>query len=135
MTNMHELGPIEDFVVLLTFDVGTHEAADPIVCDHDRREYLELAKGLESDEGKKDELFGDVGCSFSIVRLREEFRVMEPDVVDSAVLASMDAELILKVSSCDLHISFIFKPISQQVIGFLLLIVLVIRSDNVHFLA
>lgn len=35
MTNMHELGPIEDFVVLLALDVGADEAADPIVGDHD----------------------------------------------------------------------------------------------------
>lgn len=68
MANMHELGPVKYFVVLLTLDIGTHEAADPIVGDHDRREYLELAKGLQSYECEEDELFGYIGCSFSIVR-------------------------------------------------------------------
>ena len=60
---------------------------------------------------------------------------MEPDIVNSAILTPMDTELILKVSGCDLHISLILEPIPQQVIGLLLLIVLIIRSDNIHLLA
>lgn len=135
MANMHELGAIEDFVVLLALDVCADEAADPIVGDHDRREDLELTEGLEGYQCEEDQLFGDVGCSLSVVGFGEEFGVVEPDVVDPAVLATMYAELILKMGSRNLHIPLVFEPIPQQIIGLLLLIVLVIGSDNVHLLA
>lgn len=135
MTNMHELGPIEDFVVLLALDVGADEAADPIVGDHDRREDFELAEGLEGYQRKEDQLLGYVGCSFSIVWFGEEFRVVEPDIVDPTVLATMYAELILKMSSRNLYIPLVLEAIPQQIIGFLLLIVLIVGSDDVHLLA
>lgn len=60
---------------------------------------------------------------------------MEPDIVDPTVLATMYAELILKMSSRNLHVPLVLEAIPQQIIGFLLLIVLIIGSDDVHLLA
>ena len=135
VADMHELGPVEDFAVFLALDVGAHEAADPVVGDHDGGEDLELAEGLEGDQREEDELFGDVGGSFSVVGFGEEFWVVEPDIVDPAVFSAMYAELILKVSGRDLHIPLVLESIPLQVVGLLLLVVLVVGSDDIHLLA
>lgn len=59
---------------------------------------------------------------------------MVPDVVDSAVLASVDAELIGEVGCLDVDVALMREAVSKQVVGLLLLVVLVVRSDNVDFL-
>ena len=67
MNDVHKLGSVEDIVSSM-LDIGTDEAAHPIVGDHHRREYFQLAKGLKGGECKEDELFADVERTFSIVR-------------------------------------------------------------------
>jgi hypothetical protein len=67
MNDVHKLGSVEDIVSSM-LDIGTDEAAHPIVGDHHRREYFQLTKGLKGGECKEDELFADVERTFSIVR-------------------------------------------------------------------
>lgn len=50
MADMHELGTIKHLTVSLAFHIGADEAAHPIVVDDDRREDLQLAKGLQCDQ-------------------------------------------------------------------------------------
>ena len=57
-------------------------------------------------------MIGGVGRSFPFIGLGEEPWVAEPENVDPAVLAVVDAELMLKVSSRDLHVSLVFEPVS-----------------------
>lgn len=60
---------------------------------------------------------------------------MIPNIVDATVLASMNAELILKVSCMDSDVPLIKETISLQVVGLLLLVVLVVGSDYVNLLS
>ena len=59
---------------------------------------------------------------------------MVPDVVDSAVFSSMDAELIGKVSSFDCDVGVVGKPVALKVASFFLFVVMIVRSNYVHFL-
>ena len=71
MADMHEFGAVEDLAVALAFYVGADEAAHPVVVDNDGGEDFQLAEGLEGDQCKEDKLFGDIECTFSIIRFGE----------------------------------------------------------------
>jgi hypothetical protein len=60
---------------------------------------------------------------------------MEPYIIHSAILAPVDAELILEVCSGNFDVSFILETVSHEIVGLHLLVVLVVRSDHIHLLA
>ena len=80
-------------------------------------------------------MFADIEGSFSIVRFGEEFRVMEPDIVDSTVFACVDSELMFKVSLFDPNVHLMFEPILNEVVRFFFLVELIVGGHNIHFLA
>lgn len=67
MDDMHKLGAIEYFIITLALDIGTDEAAHPIVGDYDGGEYFELAEGLKSDQCIENQLFCDIECALTII--------------------------------------------------------------------
>lgn len=60
---------------------------------------------------------------------------MEPDIVDSAVLASVDAELVIEVGCLHANVSFMSEPVSQQIIRLFLFVVFVVRGHDVDLLS
>ena len=68
MYDVHELAALEDLVASV-LDVGTNEAAHPVVGDDHRWEDLELAEALESCECEEYKLLRYVHGSFAVVRL------------------------------------------------------------------
>jgi hypothetical protein len=60
---------------------------------------------------------------------------MEPDIVDTAVLASMDAKLMIEMSCLDSNVSFMCESISQEIVCLFLFVVFVVRGNYVYFLS
>lgn len=60
---------------------------------------------------------------------------MEPDIVDSAVLASMDAELVIEMGCLHSNVSFMCEPVSQQIVCLFLFVVFVVRGNDVDLLS
>jgi hypothetical protein len=79
-------------------------------------------------------LFGYEGCPFPVVGFVEEIGVVEPDVVDSAVLAPVYAELVFEVCCPHRDVPFVDEPVALQVVRFLLLVLLVVGRHDVDFL-
>lgn len=59
---------------------------------------------------------------------------MEPYVVDSTILTSVNTKLIFKVCSGYLNVSFIVEAVAHEVVGLHFLVVLVVRSYHIHLL-
>ncbi len=129
MNNMHKLCSIEDFFILINFDISTDKATHPIVRDDHWREYLELAEGFQCNQGQEDHLFCNKCGSFSVIWSRKEFRIMEPNIVYAFIVATMDSKFILKVGLVDLNVPVMCEPISGKVTSLLLLVVFVVRRQ------
>ena len=59
---------------------------------------------------------------------------MQPNKVDTFVLSSMDSEFMRNMGRPDFNIAIIFEAIAWQVVRLALLVVLVIRGDNIDLL-
>lgn len=132
VTNMHEFSPIKNFTISLTFDISTHKAAHPIIGHNNRREDLELAKRLQSDKRKENQLLSDIECPLSIIRLWEKLVIMEPNIVNSTIFSPVYAELVWEMSHRHGNSAFVLKPITHEVVCLHFFVVLVIRSYNVY---
>lgn len=94
MADMHEFGAVKYFAVTLAFYVRADESAHPIIVDYDRREDFQLTEGLQRNQCEEYKLFSDIESSFSIIRLREELRIMKPYIVYSQIFPTMNSKLI-----------------------------------------
>lgn len=94
VTNMHKFSPIKHFTVSVTFDISAHETAHPVIGHDNRREYLKLAKRFQSDKREENQLLRDIECPLSIIRLREKFVIMEPNIVNATIFSPVYAELV-----------------------------------------
>ncbi len=57
---------------------------------------------------------------------------MKPDIVDSTIFSSMDAELKFEMSLFDFDVHLMFEAISEEVVGLFLLVELVVGGHNVN---
>lgn len=134
MDNMHEFGAVKHSGILSHSNVGTNEPAHPVVSGNDGWEDFELAADFEGGEGEEYQLLGNIEGPFAVIRLGEELWVMEPNVVDSMVFAPVDPKLLGELGSLHFYITIVFEPVSGQVVGLLLLVILVVGSDQVDLL-
>jgi len=132
MNYVHEFGASKDLITP-TFHVSTHESAHPVICDNNWRKDFELAETLQCSKCKVNKLLRNVHCAFSIIGFREEFRVVEPNVVYSIVLSSVNSELVFKLWPWHSDISFVIKTVLCQVVRFFLFVVFVVRCYYIDF--
>ena len=57
---------------------------------------------------------------------------MEPDIVDSTPLATVNAELFREVSCIHSNILHILEAVSFKITGFFLLVVFVVWGNDIH---
>ena len=134
MANMHKLGATKHPKVLIALDIGTNEPTHPVIGDTDRGQQFQLAKSLKSGQCKENQLFTDIKGTLSLIGPGKQFRVMEPDIIDSMPLPTMYAKLMRKMSGTHFDILLILETIPRKVVCLLLFVVFVVRRDNVDLL-
>lgn len=132
MDDMHEFCSIESLFVLVNFDVCTDEATHPVVCYDHWWEDLQLAECLQADQGEEDHLPGDEHCTLPFIRSGIEIRVMKPDIINPLIKSSMNTKLMNIMRHLYLNITGIDKAVLSQIAGLSLLIILIIRSQNIY---
>lgn len=60
---------------------------------------------------------------------------MEPNIVNSTIFSTMDAEFIFKVGCSDSNIALIAETVPHEVVRLHFFVVLVIRSDDIDLLS
>lgn len=60
--------------------------------------------------------------------------MMEPNIIYTVPFTQMDSELLDELCSLDLDVSIVFEAIPCQVVLLLLLVLLIIRCNNVNLL-